>query len=101
MADAAFALASHYGWPWAGLAAMTILAAGAAWQWTKLHRRNSRLLTAHDNMPQGLCMWSPTGRLILCNERYIQMYRLSSELTTPGVSLRDLIDHRIKIGNFT
>ena len=41
------------------------------------------------------------GRLILCNERYVQMYNLSPELTRPGVSLRDLIDHRIKVGSFS
>ena len=29
-------------------------------------------------------MWSPTGRLILCNERYVQMYNLSPELTRAG-----------------
>ena len=29
------------------------------------------------------------------------MYDLSPELTQPGVSLRDLIDHRIKVGTFT
>ena len=64
-------------------------------------RGNGRLLTALNNMPQGLCMWSPTGRLILCNERYVQMYNLSPELTRPGVSLRDLLDHRIKVGTFS
>ncbi len=98
MPDAAIALASHYGWPLAGV---VLLAVGAVWQWVRLHRRNSRLRAALDNMPQGLCMWSPTGRLILCNARYIQMYNLSPELTAPGVSLRDLIDHRIKVGTFS
>ena len=29
------------------------------------------------------------------------MYNLAPELAQPGVSLRDLIDHRIKIGTFT
>ena len=52
-------------------------------------------------MPHGLCLWSPSGRLILCNERYVQMYNLSPELTRPGVSLRELLDHRITAGNFT
>jgi methyl-accepting chemotaxis protein len=100
MSDAAIALASDYGWPLAGLAGLALLAA-AIWQWARLRRYNKRLLTALNNMPQGLCMWSPTGRLILCNERYVQMYHLSTDLTTPGVSLRDLINHRIKVGTFT
>ncbi len=101
MFDATTALATHQGWLLAGLAGVALFAAGAIWQSTRLHRQNVRLLTALNNMPQGLCMWSPTGRLILCNERYVKMYHLASELTTPGVSLRDLIDHRIKVGTFT
>ncbi len=100
MSDAAIALAGVYGWPLAGLAAVAVLAA-VFWQSTQLRRRNRRLLTALNNMPQGLCVWSSTGRLILCNERYVQMYNVRPELAHPGVSLRDLIDHRIKIGTFT
>jgi methyl-accepting chemotaxis protein len=100
MSYAAIAFADHYGWPFAGVAAVVLLAA-AIWGWTTQRRQNRRLLTTLDNMPQGLCVWSPTGRLILCNERYVKMYKLSRQLTTPGVSLRDLIDHRIKVGSFT
>jgi methyl-accepting chemotaxis protein len=83
------------------MAGVVLVATGAFWQWARLRLRNRRLLTALNNMPQGLCMWSPTGRLILCNERYVQMYNLTPDLTRPGVSLRDLIDHRIKVGTFS
>ncbi len=38
---------------------------------------------------------------ILCNERYVQMYNLTPEVTRPGVSLRDLLQHRIRMGNFS
>jgi len=100
MSDVTIALASHYGWPLIGLAGVALLAA-ACWQWLRLRRHNSSLLIALNNMPQGLCVWSPTGRLILCNERYVQLYNLAPELARPGASLRDLIDHRIKIGTFT
>jgi methyl-accepting chemotaxis protein len=100
MLDAAIAFASQYGWPFASLAGIFLLAI-ACWQWSRLRRDNSRLLIALNNMPQGLCVWSPAGRLILCNERYVQLYNLAPELAQPGASLRDLIDHRIKIGTFT
>jgi methyl-accepting chemotaxis protein len=100
MLDAAIALASQYGWPFAGLLGFAVLAS-ALWQLTVARQRNRRMLTALNNMPQGLCVWSPTGRLILCNDRYGQMYHLSADLTTPGASLRDLLDHRIKVGTFT
>ena len=32
---------------------------------------------ALNNTPQGLCMWDPDGRLLVCNERYINMYGMS------------------------
>ena len=100
MPDAIIALASFYGWQLAGIAAVA-LAAAAIWPCMRLRRQNRRLLTALNNMPQGLCMWSPVGRLIVCNERYQQMANLSTELVAPGASLRDIIDHRIKIGSFS
>ena len=99
MSDTAIAFASHYGWPLIGLVGVALLVA-ACWQWTRLRRDNSRLLTTLNNMPQGLCVWSPTARLILCNERYVKMYNLSPELARPGISLREVIDHRIKVGSF-
>src|SRR5690242_12810620 len=99
MSDATIALASHYGWLLVGAAGVALLAI-SCWQWIRLCRHNSRLLMALNNMPQGLCVWSPTAKLVLCNERYIQMYNLSPELARPGVSLREVIDRRIKIGSF-
>jgi methyl-accepting chemotaxis protein len=100
MPDTAIAIASNYGWPLAGFAAVVIFAAVFSYC-ARLQRRNARLLNTIDNLPQGLCVWSPSGRLILCNDRYVKMYNLTPDLTHPGVSLRDLIDHRIKVGTFT
>jgi methyl-accepting chemotaxis protein len=77
-----------------GLLALTLVGAFAC-------ERHARFTAALNNMSQGLCMWSAEGRLILCNERYVQMYELSPELTRPGVSLRDLIDHRTRVGSFS
>jgi methyl-accepting chemotaxis protein len=94
------ALAAH-GWPFAGALAVGLVGACAIGLCIRLRRHNSRLLTALDNMPQGLCLWSPSGRLLFCNRRYVEMYNLSAELTSPGASLRDLLDHRIRVGSFT
>jgi len=99
MADATLALASSYSW--FAAAALGILAVVALWRWAELRRMNGQLRTALDNMPAGLCMWSPSGHLILCNERYVQMYNLTPEVTRPGVSLRELLLHRIRMGNFS
>jgi methyl-accepting chemotaxis protein len=100
MPDAAIALANAYGWPTAGLAGIALLTV-LLWHSLKLRRYNRRLRVALDNMPEGLCVWSPLGRLILCNDRYVQMYNLMPELARTGVSLRELINHRIQIGTFT
>src|SRR5438105_2036244 len=100
MADATFALAIQYGWFWAA-ALGTALFGGMLWHAWRLRRRNGQLQTALNNMSAGLCMWSPSGDLILCNERYVQMYNLTAEVTRPGVPLRELLLHRTRTGNFS
>ena len=66
MADATLAQALPYSWLTA--AALGIIAAIALWRWASLRRMNGQLQTALNNMSAGLCMWSPSGDLILCNE---------------------------------
>jgi methyl-accepting chemotaxis protein len=95
------AIVFHPSWPFIGMASFALIALGAFWAYVRQRRHNARLLTALNNMSQGLCLWSPAGQLILCNERYVQMYDLSPELTKPGMSLSSLIDHRIQAGNFS
>jgi len=65
-------------------------------------RAQSRLLrSALNNMTQGLCMFDKTARLVLCNERYIEMYQLRSDHARAGTPLRDLLLHRLAAGNFS
>src|ERR1035437_1718505 len=59
-----------------------------------------RLTTAVNNMTQGLLMFDSADRLVVCNERYIQMYGLSPEIVKPGVTLLQLIKHRKECGSF-
>ena len=42
-----------------------------------LDQENRRLRTALNHMSQGLCMWSAETKLLLCNDRYIEMYGMS------------------------
>jgi diguanylate cyclase (GGDEF)-like protein/PAS domain S-box-containing protein len=60
-----------------------------------------RLNTAVNNMSQGLLMFDSSARLVLCNNRYFEMYGLSSKTVKPGGSLRDLLYDRIAVGTFT
>jgi diguanylate cyclase (GGDEF)-like protein/PAS domain S-box-containing protein len=59
-----------------------------------------RLATAVNNMSQGLLMFDSAERLVVCNERYLQMYGLSPEIVKPGVTLLQLIKHRAESGSF-
>src|SRR5499427_8015740 len=64
-------------------------------------RQQTRLYRAAlNNMTQGLCMFDSAARLVLCNQVYIDMYRLQPEHARPGTPLRDLLMHRLAVGNF-
>jgi methyl-accepting chemotaxis protein len=62
---------------------------------------NQQIATAFDHMSQGLGMFDSTGRLLLINNRYREMYGLSAEQAKPGDTVRDLFQQRVKIGTFT
>jgi methyl-accepting chemotaxis protein len=67
-------------------------------------RRDSErtgLISAIDNMSQGLCMFDAQTCIVVVNSRYIDMYALSPEVVKPGVPLRELIQHRKDTGLFT
>src|SRR5262249_50541307 len=84
-----------------GIIAFVLLAALAGLIIRRLRQQDARLATALNNMSQGLCMWDADARLILCNERYVQMYGLPPALVTPGVPLRDLLARRTAAGSFS
>jgi diguanylate cyclase (GGDEF)-like protein len=58
-----------------------------------------RLDTAVNNMTQGLTLFDEAGRLDVCNQRYIEMYRLSPDVVKPGCHFRDLMAHRLALGS--
>jgi diguanylate cyclase (GGDEF)-like protein/PAS domain S-box-containing protein len=60
-----------------------------------------RLDRAINNMTQGLLLFDVSERLVVCNQRYIEMYGLSSNDIRPGCSFRDVIAHRKARGSFT
>src|SRR6202008_4325732 len=66
----------------------------------RLRRQNAQLRSALDNMTQGLCMFDGATRLILCNERYLDMYGLTRERAYPGCALRELLEFRRSNGTF-
>jgi diguanylate cyclase (GGDEF)-like protein/PAS domain S-box-containing protein len=60
-----------------------------------------RLDTAVNNMTQGLLLFDASQRLVVCNQRYIEMYGLSAEIVKPGYSFREIIAHRSATGSLT
>jgi len=55
---------------------------------------------ALNNMSQGLCMFDGGADLVVCNDRYIEMYGLSRDVVVPGVNLRAILEHRKERGSF-
>jgi PAS domain S-box-containing protein len=63
-------------------------AAGRIWRQQRLWK------AAVDNMALGLSMCDSAGRLLLCNDTYLQIYGLSREVVKPGCDIRKLIAQR-------
>ncbi|RTL75072.1 MAG: EAL domain-containing protein [Bradyrhizobiaceae bacterium] len=66
----------------------------------RLSMEKQRLRTAINNMTQGLLLFDSSHRIVICNQRYIEMYGLSHDVVKPGCSLRDVIRHREQSGSF-
>jgi diguanylate cyclase (GGDEF)-like protein len=66
----------------------------------KLRIRNLQFDTAINNMSQGLCFFDATQRLIVCNDRYIEMYGLPRDRVGPGTPLAEIVDMRFEAGSF-
>jgi diguanylate cyclase (GGDEF)-like protein len=66
----------------------------------KLSEKSQHLDTAINNMTQGLLLFDSSGRLVICNQQYIDMFGLSGHVVKPGLHLRDLILYRQKLGSF-
>jgi len=51
-----------------------------------------------NNMSHGLIMFDAAERLVVCNDRYIEMYGLPRGLAKPGTTLQDIIRTRVATG---
>ncbi|OAF02461.1 diguanylate cyclase [Bradyrhizobium centrolobii] len=66
----------------------------------RLMLEKQRLDRAVNNMTQGLLLFDASQQLVVCNQRYIEMYGLSAEVVRPGCSFHDIIAHRRATGSF-
>src|SRR5258708_16995681 len=64
----------------------------------RLTQEKQRLDTAVNNMTQGLLLFDSSQRLVVCNQRYIEMYGLSTEVGKAGCPLPQGIPPRKATG---
>jgi diguanylate cyclase (GGDEF)-like protein len=60
--------------------------------------QNMRFDAALAQMPLGLSMYGPDWRLLICNDRYREMYEMPPELTRVGTPFQKIIDYRKQSG---
>jgi diguanylate cyclase (GGDEF)-like protein/PAS domain S-box-containing protein len=66
----------------------------------RLESERRRLDTALNNMIQGLVLYDASGQVLTFNQRYIDMYKLSTDIVKPGAHFRKLMQHRKDTGSF-
>ena len=64
------------------VAALFVIASVAA-LW-RMRRRLRRLTAVLDHLPQGVCVFDASERMMLCNPRYIELYEISPAAVKPG-----------------
>jgi len=64
----------------------------------ELSAQNARFETALNSMTQGLCFFDGDQKLVVCNNRYIELHGLDAKRVRPGVSLSQILDMRHAAG---
>ena len=65
-----------------------------------LRIRNFQFDTAINNMSQGLCFFDSDHKLIVANERFLEMYDIPPGKVGPGTPLTAIVDLRYEAGSF-
>jgi diguanylate cyclase (GGDEF)-like protein/PAS domain S-box-containing protein len=66
----------------------------------RLKVRNFQFDTAINNMSQGLCFFDADHKLIVCNDRFLEMYDIPPGKVGPGTPLTEIVDLRFEAGSF-
>ena len=80
--------------------ALTAMAAASIVTLRRMRAQYRRMQLALENMSQGLCMFDRNERLVMCNKRYIEIYKLTPEITKPGTSIAEILAYRAANGTF-
>ncbi|WP_426438018.1 bifunctional diguanylate cyclase/phosphodiesterase [Bradyrhizobium genosp. P] len=66
----------------------------------RLETERQRLDTALNNMIQGLVLYDASARVVVCNQRYLDMSGLSADFIKPGCGFEDIMRQRRATGSF-
>jgi diguanylate cyclase (GGDEF)-like protein len=66
----------------------------------QLQTQNMRFDATINHMPQALLMFDASGRLMVCNHRYNDMYGLPAQFVQPGKTIRELLNRRKQNGTY-
>jgi len=58
----------------------------------ELRTQNERFTAALNNMSHALCLVDAEQRLIVCNDRFLELFRLDGAMTNAGTPLRALVE---------
>src|SRR6188474_3225249 len=68
--------------------------------WRRRQSRDGALLSmVLNNMTQGVVLFDVHERVLVVNDRYVEMYGLSPGVVKPGCTLMELIQNRITTGS--
>lgn len=65
---------------------------------TELARSRAQLSDALTHMADGLVLYDPAGRLVLCNEQYRSMFPKTAHIRVPGSLHRDILRASVESG---
>ena len=85
--------------PWLAVAGIALAIGTFVVSYRRIARKCRLLDIALNNMSQGLVMFDRAERMVICNDRYIDLYGLSREVVSPGATLRDVIRNRSETGS--
>jgi diguanylate cyclase (GGDEF)-like protein len=65
----------------------------------EISKQNLRFDAALTNMPTGISMFDADGRLLVWNDRYVQIYGMAPDVVWRGVSIHTIVGHLKQAGN--
>ncbi len=68
---------------------------------TAAHAAQSILTTAIESLPDGFVLYDADDRLVLCNDRYKDIYQQSAAVMKPGTTFREILQFGLNRGEYS